>query len=125
MKAVDSEFNMSLQNDAWREFMLLQTLSHEDSTLHRFNCGSLESLKQEGIRETLLNFHKTWYSSNIMKLTVSGKHSLEQLEEWAVKYFSEVENKNVVLPDLSQPSKPFSESNLGKIQRYKPVQDKD
>ncbi len=121
MKAVDSEYNMSLQNDAWREFMLLQTLSHDDSALHRFNCGSLESLKQEGIRETLLNFHKTWYSSNIMKLTVSGKHSLEQLEEWAVKYFSEVENKNVVVPDLSKPAVPFTEANLGKIQRYKPV----
>lgn len=56
-----------------------------------------------------------------MKLTVSGKHSLEQLEEWAVKYFSEVQNKNVVVPDLSKPEKPFSAGNLGKIQRYKPV----
>ncbi len=31
MKAVDSEFNMSLQSDAWRIFMLIQTLSNKDS----------------------------------------------------------------------------------------------
>jgi insulysin len=58
MQAVDSEYNMSLQHDAWRQFMLQQSLAHEDSLLNRFNCGNLETLKQEGIREVLLNFHK-------------------------------------------------------------------
>ena len=40
-------------------------------------CGNLESLKQDGIRESLLNFHRTWYSSNIMNLVLYGKHSIE------------------------------------------------
>lgn len=115
MKAVDSEYNMSLQNDGWRQFMLTQTLADPESTLHRFNCGNLESLGQEGIREVLLNFHKTWYSSNIMKLTVSGKHSLQQLEEWATKMFSEVENKDIVVPYLGAPKLPFTHDNLGCI----------
>lgn len=44
MKAVDSEYNMSLQNDAWRKFNLLQNIAHEDSPLHKFMCGNLESL---------------------------------------------------------------------------------
>ena len=105
--------------------MLTQTLAKSESTLHRFICGNLESLKQDGIREVLLNFHKTWYSANIMKLTVSGKHSLEQLEQWAIALFSKVENKNVVVPNLGEPALPFTHENLGKIQRYKPVLDKD
>ena len=54
MKAIDSEFNMSQQNDAWRKF-----------------------INKPGIRETLLEFHKKWYSSNIMDLVITGKHSLE------------------------------------------------
>lgn len=90
MNAVDSEYNMSLQNDAWRKMNLIQNISHEESHLHKFMCGNLESLKQDGIRESLLNFHKTWYSSNIMNLVISGKHSLEKLEEWAVSLFSGV-----------------------------------
>jgi len=125
MNAVDSEFNMSLQNDAWRKFMLMQTLSNPESRLHRFNCGNLESLKQEGIRENLLNFHKTWYSSNIMKLTVLGKHTLDQMQAWAIEMFSAVPNKNVVLPDLGAPAAPYTQANLGKIQRMRPILDKD
>lgn len=100
MKAVDSEYNMSLQSDAWRMFMLQQTLSHEDSKLHRFNCGNIESLKRDGIRDQLLQFHKKWYSANIMKLVVVGKDSLDQLELWATQMFSSVVNKDVEVPDL-------------------------
>lgn len=125
MKAVDSEFNMSLQNDFFRQFMLKQTLSDLDGALNRFCCGNLESLQQEGVRECLLNFHKTWYSANIMKLTVSGKHSLDQLEKWATEMFSDVKNMDVKLPDFGSPVMPFSEANLGKIQRFRPVLDKD
>ena len=125
VKAVDSEYNMSLQSDEWRQFMLTQTLAHEDSLLNRFNCGNAETLQQEGIRDVLLAFHKKWYSSNIMKLVVSGKHSLAQLEEWVVKMFSGVENKDVVAPDLSQPKMPFTQENLATIQRMQPIQDKD
>lgn len=63
--------------------MLIQNAAVEESPLHRFDCGNLESLKQEGIREALLNFHKTWYSSNIMRLVVSSNQSIEKLEKLA------------------------------------------
>jgi insulysin len=124
MKAVDSEYNMSLQSDDWRKFMLIQTLSHEESALHRFNCGNLETLKQEGIRENLVKFHKEWYSSNIMKLCLSSQLSLEKLEELA-NGFLKVDNKNVERPDYSKPCMPFSKENLGQYVKYVPVKDKD
>ena len=60
-----------------------------------------------------------------MNLVISGKHSLEQLEQWAVSLFSEVENKNVEVPDLTQPIMPFDSSNMGQKVRYKPVKDRD
>ena len=95
MNAVDSEYNMSLQSDAWRFFMLIQTVSHKESNLNRFGCGNLQTLKQEGIRESLLAFHKKWYSSNIMKLCLSGRHSLDQLEKWANEMFTPIINMSV------------------------------
>ena len=73
----------------------------------------------------MLNFHKKWYSANIMKLTISGKHTLDQLEKWAVDMFSPVKNLDVKLPDFGQPIAPFDQANLGKIQRFRPVLDKD
>ena len=93
VNAVDSEFKMSLQHDGWHYFNLMQRLSNKDSLLNRFNCGNLKSLSQPGMRESLLAFHKKWYSSNIMTLTVSSRHSIEDLENWVKSKFSSVENK--------------------------------
>ena len=113
VKAVDSEYNMSLQNDSWRFLAFLCHISNEGSKLHRFFCGNVETLEQEGIRDSLLAFHKEWYSANIMKLCMSGRHSLEKLEKLAVDLFSPIVNKDVVLPDLTDPIMPYSEANLG------------
>ena len=88
-------------------------------------CGNLESLKQEGIRDSQLAFHRQWYSSNIMNLILYGNQPMQQLEEWAVSLFSGVENKDVTIPDLSLPKLPFDNTNLGQIVRYQPVKDKD
>ena len=77
MNAVDSEYKMTLQSDVWRRYGLLMNVAHEDSQLYRFGTGNLETLKQDGIRESLLEFHRQWYSSNIMSLVLIGKHSLE------------------------------------------------
>jgi len=125
MKAVDSEFNMHQQSDVRRRFMILQTLSHPDSKFNRFNCGNLKSLQKEGIRDALLSFHKQWYSSNIMDLVVSSKHSLEQLEAWVTEKFTAVPNKDLKVPDLGQPSHPFPPERLGVITKFHPTQDQE
>ena len=125
MKAVDSEYNMSLQNDAWRMYAILFKTSNPESAMNRFMCGSLESLKKEGIRDNLLNFHKKYYSSNIMHLVVTGKHTIAQLEQWVVSKFNPVVNKNVVPPDYSVPKLPFDVSNLGQIAHWRPIKDKN
>jgi len=59
-----------------------------------------------------------------MKLTVTSKHSLEDLEKWVLDYFQPVINKKIVLPKYDQiGSTPFTHANLGKIQKYKPIMD--
>lgn len=126
MEAVDSEYNQSLQSDAWRFYSLLQAaVATEGSSLNRFGCGNKGSLKQEGIREALLKFHSDWYSSNIMKLCISGNHTIEKMEEWARSMFAPVPNKNVSVPNLAEPISPFKADNLGQILRFIPVKDKD
>jgi len=100
MKAVDSEYNQSLQSDAWRFFSLMQDNVNPEGLLHRFNCGNLESLKQDGIREALLAFHKKWYSANIMKLCVVSNKDMESLQNLVTELFSEVPNHSVEVPNL-------------------------
>ena len=124
VNAVNSEFNQSLQSDGWHFFNLCQRISNQDSLFNRFNCGNLKSLSQPGMHESLLEFHKKWYSSNIMTLTVRSKHDIDSLEKWVTEKFSPVINKNVVVPNLGDPN-PYPTGNLGKLVKFVPVQDTD
>lgn len=104
---------------------MMMTLSHKESNMNRFWYGNLKSLDQPNIRDHLLAFHKKWYSSNIMKLVISSKSSLDELEKLAVEKFTPIVNKKVVLPDLGLPITPYTSENLGKLIKIIPVADTD
>lgn len=59
-----------------------------------------------------------------MKLVLTGKHEMNVLEEWANKFFSSIENKNVIVPDLGTPA-PYDQKNLAHLYRFIPCKDKD
>jgi len=59
-----------------------------------------------------------------MKLCVSGRADLDTLESWARNLFSQVEDKNVSVPDLGIPPA-YTSENLGELLRFVPVKDKD
>jgi len=77
------------------------------------------------MRQSLLDFHKKWYSSNIMTLVVYSKRKLDSLEKWVKTMFSSVINKNVIVPDLGNPL-PFTKNNLnGRVVKFVPIKDLD
>ncbi|KAJ2664245.1 metalloprotease, partial [Coemansia sp. RSA 1199] len=47
----------------------------------------------KNLHEEVMMFYQKYYSADIMKLTVAGNHSVEQLVEWTVEKFSKVESK--------------------------------
>jgi insulysin len=47
------------------------------------------------IREELLKFHETYYSSSMMKLAILGREDLDTLEAWVVEMFDGVKNTDV------------------------------
>jgi len=76
------------------------------------------------MRDSLLNFHKKWYSSNIMTLVINGKSKLEDQEKWVKEYFSPIKNINVNVPDFSSPPA-YTSDNLSKLYKFVPIQDED
>ena len=61
----------------------------------KFGVGSLKTLGvKPGVRDDLLVFHEKYYSSNIMTLVILSNHSLKYMEEWTIKYFTPIPNKN-------------------------------
>ncbi|XP_065349184.1 insulin-degrading enzyme-like [Cloeon dipterum] len=104
VQAVNSEYEKNLANDSYRLHQLDKTTSSKDHPYSKFGIGNLQTLvedpKKNGInvREALLKFHSTYYSSNIMSLVILGKDSLAKLQNTAVKLFGTIKNKRVTLP---------------------------
>jgi len=55
-----------------------------------------------------------------MSLVLVSNHSVEDMQKWAFKYFSSIENKNVILPSFGE-VKAFDENNLGRLYKVEPV----
>ncbi len=54
----------------------------KDHAFNKFGCGNAETLGgTPGARDELIEFHKKYYSSNIMNLCVLSKHSLKTMED--------------------------------------------
>jgi insulysin len=127
LQAVDSEHAKNLQNDMWRSFQLNKSLCRKDHPYSKFGSGNLKTLKDLpnelglDLRTMLLDFHKQYYSANIMKLVLLGKESLDELEELAIKYFSAIENKNIQVPQF--PGKPYGPDELSKRLKIVPIRD--
>ena len=77
--AVNSEYENYLIDDGWRMSRLIKFLADHNHPYSRFSVGNKQTLdvspKDKGIdvRKGLLDFYNTWYSSNIMMLSVLGK----------------------------------------------------
>jgi insulysin len=89
--------------------------------------GNLETLQTTptangvNIREQLLEFHKKYYSANVMKLVVYGSQSLDTLQAWIEEKFSPIENKSLAYPQF--PSDPYGPDELGSFVEIVPVKD--
>lgn len=101
LKAVDSEYNKNLQDDLWRNYQILR--NSLSPPFNHFGIGNKATLEQEGIRDKVIEFYNKYYSSNLMTLVILGKESVEELKSWAKELFSQVVNKDVVLPELGVP----------------------
>ncbi|CAF4192863.1 unnamed protein product [Rotaria sordida] len=125
LEAVNSEYETNLFKDTWRISQLEKSTSDPKHPYSGFSIGNRESLriipKQRGIdiRQVLLDFHKTEYSSNRMSLAVLGNQSLDELQSLVVKSFKEVQNKELKKPKY--PSDPYGESKRKTICYHIPV----
>lgn len=127
VNAVNSEHEKNVPNDTWRINQIEKATANPSHDFYKFGTGNKETLdtvpKEKGIcvRDSLLEFHSTWYSSNIMGLAVLGRESLDTLQDMVLDKFSEVQNKSVSVPEWSEP--PFSPDQCRTITYVVPVKD--
>ena len=95
--AVHSEFSGKRRDDGQRFWSARKRGFNQNHPMSGFSTGNLATLAdREGsnIRDELIEFYNTHYSSNIMSLAVIGSDSLDTLEQWVTEKFSAVPNRN-------------------------------
>lgn len=98
MHAVDSEFIISVSNHRRRIIGVLRELAMKNNPFHGFQTGNIETLNNPDIRDRLVEFHKKYYSANIMTLSIISNKDIKELEKLVIKLFSAVPNNNYILP---------------------------
>ena len=95
--AVHSEFSGKRRDDGQRFWSARKRAFNQDHPQSGFSTGNLQTLAdREGsnIRDELIEFYNTHYSSNIMSLAVIGNDSLDTLEQWVKEKFSAIPNRD-------------------------------
>ena len=73
------------------------------------------------VRELLLAFHQRYYSANLMRLSVIGRESLDELEATVRGMFSDVPDTDA---SVTRPTAhPFTDDSLQQQVWYRPVRD--
>lgn len=127
IRAVDSENKNNLQNDLWRLHQIERSLSnpaHPNSKFSTGNINTLETLpaaQKVDVRDRLLEFYASHYSSNIMKLVLIGRESLDTLQDWTADLFSPIKNTNKPKPEYDVPV--LTDKELGILIQAKPVKE--
>jgi insulysin len=77
---------------------LTKMVSSKDHPFHKFGTGNLETLdigpKKRGVdtRDELVEFYTANYSSNLMRLVVYGRESVDELTDLVHNKFSSIKN---------------------------------
>lgn len=124
ISAVNSEHEKNLAMDVWRTRQVNKSLSNPKHPYNKFGSGNKDTLGKQNpseLRKQLIEFHKQWYSANLMCLAVLGKESLDDLEKNIVEMFSKIENKNRVKEKWEE--NPYMKDQLGTRVSIVPVKD--
>lgn len=104
--AVESEFQNRINDDSTRVEQLFCSIGTQNHPANIFAWGNLKTLKDNVSDDELYakahEFRRKHYVANKMYLCLQSKLSLDELEELAVKYFSDVPCKLDIDPLLSE-----------------------
>lgn len=122
--AVNNEWSLQKAQDGWNLYALQGFTANPENPSAKFSIGNLDTLKDKPdskLQDALKDFYNTYYSANIMKLTLVGKQSLPELKAFAEKHFASIPNKNIAMPDVTVPG--LTKAEMGKSIHYKPIKD--
>ena len=107
INAVNSEYLSSVSDEENQLDQVLADFSNPDSFYNRFSFGNKKTLTKNNIREAQLDFHKKYYSANLMHAVCLSNDSIENQRTNAVQIYSKIKNFNIEKPTYKDNPAPF------------------
>ncbi len=123
-QAVDSEYKLKLNDDSRRLYQVQKETINQKHPFAKFSVGNIDTLgdrEGQSIREEIIAFHAEHYSADIMTLTLMGKQSLDDMEQWVIDKFSSIENLNLRNKQIEEPY--VTREHTGVIIRVEPLKE--
>ncbi|KAL4508543.1 hypothetical protein ABPG72_003847 [Tetrahymena utriculariae] len=121
INAVDSEHQKNIMQDSWRFLQLFRSSAHKHTEFCKFATGNLQTLSHPTIRNDLIQFYNKYYSANLMRLVIYSNKNIDQMENWAQSYFSDIPNHDLLPPSFKD--LPFTQENLANLWKVVPIKD--
>lgn len=98
VNAVHSEWSGTLQEDSRLRLTALRQAFNPEHPAARFSAGNKESLdiSSNEMRQALLDFYTTYYTTGRMTLVVLGKESTQQLQAMVEAHFAAIKQSDAV-----------------------------
>jgi insulysin len=120
LHAVDQEHSKNVENDLWREYMILKetgNTAHPNAAFSTGNAKTLSGIPQSALKE----WYQKNYSAQKMHLTVISPLPMDQITQAVVADFSKVANNGSVRQSLT--TQMSSAQQMGHIIYIKPLKD--
>lgn len=96
--AVNAEYSSNLKEDGRRIYSAQKLAMNPAFGFANFSTGNLDTLadrENSPVRDELINFYQTHYSSDRMTLVIAGDYDLDQLSNWARALFSDIPKRDI------------------------------
>ncbi|MFT6926854.1 MAG: protease-3 [Psychromonas sp.] len=103
---VNAEYKTYFDNDMRKFYALQQYTLNPKHPAARFSSGNLNTLKDKPgskLQDELGHFFETYYSANLMKVALTSPRSINDLEQMALLYLSQIPNKHATQPLIVSP----------------------
>lgn len=119
LNAVDQEHSKNIENDMWRNYMIIKETSNPNHPFHLFSTGDKSTLG--GIpRSALIEWYSTHYSADKMHLAVVSKLPMKELTQEVVSHFGDVPVRKKSAP-TPLPENVFTKEQEGHMIYIQPV----
>eukprot|EP01135_Chromosphaera_perkinsii_P003217 Nk52_evm24s238 gene=Nk52_evmTU24s238 len=129
IRAVNNEHEKNLKSDLWRIMQVDRSTSSPRHPISKFGTGNLATLETDAKRDVhaaLVEYHRKYYSANVMGVAILGKESLDELTRMFEEKFStcaDLGTRFSIAEEYGKDVKPYTEDELAVRINVLPVKD--